>query len=104
MDSEASFLRAFLCQEKLLYLELRVCMNLLRIFKKGENKITRMSFLEDVTDDHCVLSKGTVLIPMYCVLALLFSCPQAESCFFPLLRFSQMHCLVSERKVLRYFF
>lgn len=57
-------------------------MNLLRIFKKSENKITRMSFLEDITDDHRVLSKGTVLIPMYCVLALLFSCPQAESCFF----------------------
>lgn len=57
MNSEASFLCAFLCKEKFLYLFLHVCVNLLYIFKKDKNKITRMSFLEDVTDDHFVLFK-----------------------------------------------
>lgn len=91
----------FLCKDKFLYLYLHVCVNLLYIFKKGEDKMTRLSFLEDITYHNFLLFKWTRLISLYFVLALLSKSRKQLS--LPLFRFSLIHWFDSERKVLRYF-
>lgn len=79
LNSEAGFLRTFLCTEKFWNFYLRACLNLMCVLQKGEDKMTSVSFLEDVTEDDFVLLRWRRLTHLRYVLVSLLACPRAES-------------------------